>query len=81
MSKIRILIVEDEPIIAADLADRLGEMGYEIAGQYSSGEEALQFLEQGNIDLVLMDIQLEGPWTGLKPPKESSKSKTFRSFI
>jgi len=66
MKKIRVLIVEDEPIIAADLEDRLIEMGYEVAGQCASGEESLLVFEQGNLDLVLMDIQLEGEWDGIQ---------------
>lgn len=66
MSRIRILIVEDEPIIAADLADRLRDMDYDIAGQCSSGEEALQSLEQEKVDLILMDIQLEGAMDGIE---------------
>lgn len=66
MDSIRILIVEDEPIIAADLADRLTEMGYQIAGQYGSGEAALNHLEQDAPDLVLMDIQLGGALDGIE---------------
>ncbi len=66
MKKIRVLIVEDEPIIAADLEDRLTEMGYETVGLCASGKEALLIFEQGNIDLVLMDIQLEGDWDGIQ---------------
>ena len=66
MKKIRVLIVGDEPIIAADLEDRLAEMGYEVAQQCASGEEALLFLVKENIDLVLMDIQLEGEWDGIQ---------------
>lgn len=66
MNTIRILIVEDEPIIAADLADRLSDMGYEIAEQCSSGEEALHYLAQEKVDLILMDIQLDGALDGVE---------------
>ncbi len=66
MKKIRVLIVEDEPIIAADLDDRLTEMGFEVLGPCASGEEALLFFEQSNIDLVLMDIQLDGDLDGIQ---------------
>lgn len=66
MDPIRILVVEDEPIIAADLADRLTEMGYQVAGQYGSGEAALNHLEQDAPDLVLMDIQLGGALDGIE---------------
>lgn len=66
MDPIRILIVEDEPVIAADLADRLAEMGYHVAGQYGSGEAALHNLGQDAPDLVLMDIQLGGVLDGIE---------------
>jgi len=66
MDNIRILIVEDEPIIAADLADRLIEMGYDIAGQCSSGEEALELAPGVLPDLILMDIQLDGAMDGIE---------------
>lgn len=66
MKKTRVLIVEDEPIIAADLEDRLCDMGYEVAFQCSAGEEALQFLEQSSVDLVLMDVSLGGVLDGIE---------------
>ncbi len=66
METIRILIVEDEPIVAADLADRLTEMGYFVAGQYDSGEAALAHIGADAPDLVLMDIQLSGRLDGIE---------------
>jgi DNA-binding LytR/AlgR family response regulator len=65
MKTIRVLLVEDEPIIAADLADRLADMGYEVAQQCSSGEEAIAFFQQQEVDLVLMDIKLDGLLDGV----------------
>ncbi|MEI6410400.1 MAG: response regulator [Bacteroidota bacterium] len=70
MKKTRVLIVEDEPIIAADLEDRLGDMGYEVAHHCSAGEEALDFLAQSSVDLVLMDIQLEGAMDGIETARK-----------
>ncbi|MBK9337196.1 MAG: response regulator [Lewinellaceae bacterium] len=69
MDNIRILIVEDEPIIAADLADRLTDMGFDIAGQCSTGEEAIGVVQQQVPDLILMDIQLDGPLDGIETTK------------
>jgi len=66
MKKTRVLIVEDEPIIAADLEDRLMEMGYDVAPPCDSGEEALLFLQVEKVDLVLMDIQLAGKLDGIE---------------
>ena len=62
-----ILVVEDNPIIAADLADRLSESGYHVLGPVAAGEDALPFfLQKTPPDLVLMDIQLEGEWDGIE---------------
>ena len=70
MENIRILIVEDEPIIAADLADRLLDMGFDIAGQCETGEEALALVQHRPPDLILMDIQLAGPLDGIETARK-----------
>lgn len=70
MDHIRILLVEDEPIIAADLADRIGEMGYQLAGQYAGGEEALENLDADAPDLVLLDIKLAGRLDGIETARK-----------
>ena len=93
MESTTILIVEDDPIIAADLQDRLTESGYAVLGPVAAGEEALPFFQQANPpDLVLMDIQLEGEWDGIETTRRireqhgvpvifltsNSDDKTFR---
>jgi DNA-binding response OmpR family regulator len=60
----RILIVEDEQIIAADLRNKLKRMGHEIVGTAIAGEEAISMAERLRPDLVLMDVQLDGPMSG-----------------
>jgi two-component system cell cycle sensor histidine kinase/response regulator CckA len=66
MSKARILVVEDEAIIAADLSDRLGRMGYAVAAMVPSGAQALETLAGSSVDLVLMDIFLQDAMTGIE---------------
>lgn len=66
MTKPRILIVEDEPIIAMELESRLSNFGYDSAGSVASGEEALEKIEQDRPDLVLMDIRLKGKMDGIE---------------
>jgi len=66
MDKIRILITEDEPIIAADLEDRLTDAGYEVMESLVSGEETLDFLQKNTPDLILMDVRLEGELDGIQ---------------
>jgi len=61
----RILIVEDEIIIAADLESRLNGLGYTVCGKATSGEKALKLVEQYQPDLVMMDIVLQGEMDGI----------------
>ena len=66
MTKERILIVEDEGIVAADLEGRLNHLGYTVAGRAASGEQALQLAASTKPDLVLMDIILQGDMDGVE---------------
>ncbi len=65
MTKPNVLIVEDDPIIAADLEDLLDEMGYGRTATVASGEAALLSARQSPPQLVLLDIQLEGELDGI----------------
>lgn len=60
-----ILIVEDESIVAADLAGRLQSLGYDIAGTAARGEKAVELAARLRPDLALMDISLAGPMDGI----------------
>lgn len=57
-SHLRILVVEDDPVIAEDLVLTLQSLGYATAGKVKSAAEALHFLENYLPDLVLLDIHL-----------------------
>ena len=61
----RILLVEDEPIIAAGIATKLRQLGYEMVGQSASGENAIRLVDSLEPDLILMDISLEGRLDGI----------------
>ena len=65
MSKTTILIVEDEAIVAADLAGKLRRLGYEVAATAAQGEAAVALACRFRPQLVLMDIWLEGPLDGI----------------
>ncbi len=54
----RILVVDDEPLIASFIADWLIEMEYAVAGPVMSAPEALQLAEQTPIDAALLDVTL-----------------------
>jgi two-component system sensor histidine kinase UhpB len=64
-SKKRILIVEDQLIIALDLELILKNLGYEVAGIVNTGEESVEFVKNNRPDLVLMDIMLSGEIDGI----------------
>lgn len=66
----RILVVDDEAVIAVDLEARLGRLGYEVVGLASSGEEARRLAESTLPDLVLMDIRIQGPVDGTETARE-----------
>jgi len=60
MAKTRILVVEDEGIIAKDIKNTLESLGYAVTAVVSSGEDAIERTEATRPDLVLMDIVLKG---------------------
>ncbi|MDB9509745.1 EAL domain-containing protein [Kamptonema animale CS-326] len=70
MSRAKILIVEDESIIAEDIADSLKVLGYSISAIVFSGEEAIQAADDMHPDLVLMDIHLQGKMDGITAAEE-----------
>jgi CheY-like chemotaxis protein len=60
----RILVVEDEAIVSADIQDRLQALGYEVAGCADTGEDAIKQAMALKPDLILMDIMLKDAMTG-----------------
>ena len=60
----RILICEQEPIIAEDITVSLRSLGYEVVGLVSTGEEAIRIAEETQPDLILMNIKLQGEMQG-----------------
>jgi PAS domain S-box-containing protein len=66
MPKANILIVEDEAVVAADLASKLERAGYRSVGIACDGEDAVETAKALAPDLVLMDIRLAGAMDGIK---------------
>ncbi|NBD32031.1 MAG: response regulator [Cyanobacteria bacterium] len=66
----KIFIVEDELIIAKSLARQLEKLNYDVVGTASSGEKALELIEQNPPDLVLMDIVIAGEMDGIETAKK-----------
>lgn len=69
MGAARILIVEDEAIVAADLRRQLGRFGYQVEGHAKTGEEAVRMARELSPNLILMDIRLSGSLDGLEAAK------------
>lgn len=61
----KILVVEDELVIADQLALMLEECGYEVAEICSSAEEAIAVIQQSKPDILLLDIHLKGEMDGV----------------
>jgi len=66
MSSLKILIVEDEAVVAEDMRIMLQKIGYEVVGTALDYEEALEMLEANRPELVLVDIQLGGLKDGIQ---------------
>jgi CheY-like chemotaxis protein len=63
--RLRILIVDDESLIAMALNDQLEYLGHEVVATASTGSEAIELARQHQPDLILMDIHLDGDMDGL----------------
>jgi len=55
---LRIVVAEDEALIRLDLAEMLGESGYDVVGQASDGEQAVDLTREHRPDLVIMDVKM-----------------------
>lgn len=73
MLKSKILIVEDESIIALDIKTSLLEAGYDVVAIAVSGEDAIAFTAEHEPNLILMDIRLRGAMDGIEAAAEIVK--------
>jgi DNA-binding LytR/AlgR family response regulator len=65
MSKTRILVVEDESIVAKDIQRTLEKLGYDVPATASSAASAYEKLEEVEPDLVFLDVKLKGEQDGV----------------
>lgn len=66
----KILVVEDERVVARDIEKRLKKLGYIVPASVSSGDEALVQVAEVRPDLVLMDIQIKGSMDGIETAEQ-----------
>ncbi|MCM5525352.1 response regulator, partial [Xanthomonas hortorum] len=59
----RVLLVEDESVVAMLLEDCLIELGYEIAATVGDVDAGLEEVKKGNLDLALLDVNLGGSYS------------------
>jgi len=66
----KILVVEDETIVARDIQQRLTRLGYDVPTTATSGEEAIHKTKEIHPDLILMDIVLKGQMDGVETARQ-----------
>jgi CheY-like chemotaxis protein len=71
----RILVVEDEAIITADIRSKVERLGYLVCGTAFSGEEAIRKADNSAPDLILMDVRLRGNMSGLEAALQIRKRR------
>ena len=70
----KLLIVEDEMIIGANISMQLTNLGHEVLGIIPRGEEAIKFVKENQPDIVLMDINLKGDLDGVQTAAKIQES-------
>ncbi|MEJ6396711.1 response regulator [Yoonia sp. 208BN28-4] len=66
----RVMIIEDEPIIAADLTAIVSDLGHEVTGVARTHKEAIELADEATADLILADIQLADNSSGIEAVNE-----------
>lgn len=69
MKKARVMVVEDEGLVAVQIKEGLENLGYEVPVMALSGKEAIEGAVATEIDLVVMDIKLKGGMDGIEAAK------------
>lgn len=75
MGKAKILIVEDEPIIAEDLKTKINKIGYQVIDVCYDFQSAVKIIDERTIDLILLDINLEGDKDGIDLAKYINETR------
>jgi len=73
MAKVKVLIVEDENIVAKDIQLSLKKLGYTVIGIEKSGEGAILNAQNSSPDIIIMDIMLKGEINGIEAAEKIRK--------
>jgi CheY-like chemotaxis protein len=77
MEKIKILVVEDEIILALGLKNKLESLGYIVTDIAASGNETIDKVSQNKPDLILMDIVLKGDMDGIETAAKLNETESI----
>jgi CheY-like chemotaxis protein len=77
----KILIVDDEWLTRLEIEEMLTDLGYEVAGQAETGEEAVKMTRELNPDLILMDVDMPGAMNGIDAARKSRRKRERPSFL
>lgn len=73
MGTVNVLIVEDNKAVALTMKVILAQQGYNVSGMVSSGEEAVESTKSKSLDLILMNIRLNGHMDGVEAARAIRK--------
>ena len=78
MVSAKILIVDDEVVVAETIRRQLRSLGYLVVGIVATGVEAIQLAGEHQPDVVLMDIKLKGPMDGIEAARTIQSQYAIR---
>lgn len=81
MPGIKIILIEDDWIIAKEISYSLQDLGFEVTGMYDNGEEALEHIKHVKPDLALVDIDLSGDLNGIDVGRKLKEEKIPFIFL
>ncbi len=70
MSNENVLIVEDEVVVSEFLRTKIEDLGYQVVAEFKRGADAVDFCRENEVDIVLMDIKLEGDTDGIEAARQ-----------
>jgi PAS domain S-box-containing protein len=73
LNQLKIVIVEDDPILCDLLKIRLAKLGYSVTGMFATGEDAIREISEHTPDLVIMDVTLVGKMDGIETAQQIQK--------
>lgn len=73
----KILIIEDDRLISLMLSKMVEKMGHEVVAVFARGEKALKSITKLKVDLILMDVMLEGDMDGIETMHKIQKKHTI----